>query len=170
MIDEDGYPTSELLIEFRRADYNNINETIELLLNYWHWGESQMDLPEDWQDLEEFELGLHTGGWSGNEDIVGAFKYSFFWYIYWQEEKRGGHFKFNIRRAKCERFEQKSGEMLDKIKQYESLILRYRTEKNGYMTLRQAAAFLDMKPSELSRLENYTFIRESLYLKQENED
>ena len=42
-------------------------------------------------------LELHTGGWSGNEEIIQALKYNYiFWSSYWQKSIRGGHYYFRI--------------------------------------------------------------------------
>jgi len=41
-------------------------------------------------------LSLHTGGWSGNEDIYSALQETMFWTVCWKESKRGGHYKFRI--------------------------------------------------------------------------
>lgn len=39
-------------------------------------------------------LELTTGGWSDNEDIINELSYTMFWFIWWQESKRGGYYKF----------------------------------------------------------------------------
>jgi len=50
---------------------------------------------------EEFTLSLSTGGWSGNEDIIRALKKNFiFWSMYWQMNRRGGHYQFKITLSK----------------------------------------------------------------------
>jgi hypothetical protein len=41
-----------------------------------------------------WELKLHTGGWSGNESIIGALRETIFWILYWQKSERGGHYRF----------------------------------------------------------------------------
>jgi len=39
----------------------------------------------------------HTGGWSGNEDVIGALKNNLlFWPMFWQKSTRGGHYFFRI--------------------------------------------------------------------------
>ena len=41
---------------------------------------------------------LSTGGWSGNEDVIGALRaHRPFWMSCWQETRRGGHFVFEVR-------------------------------------------------------------------------
>ena len=39
-------------------------------------------------------LVLITGGWSGNEEIIGVLERTLFWLMFWEESKRGGWFKF----------------------------------------------------------------------------
>jgi len=46
-------------------------------------------------------LELHTLGWSGNEDIIGALRKNYiFWGMYWKKSIRGGHFYFRIEALK----------------------------------------------------------------------
>jgi len=40
---------------------------------------------------------LHTGGWSENEEVIGALQHSMFWVFYWAKSVRGGHYYFRIR-------------------------------------------------------------------------
>ncbi|MFA5247922.1 MAG: hypothetical protein WCX79_00615 [Candidatus Paceibacterota bacterium] len=52
-------------------------------------------------DKNTRELELHTGGWSGNEEIISALeKNKVFWILYWQKTERGGHYYFNIPKRK----------------------------------------------------------------------
>lgn len=39
-------------------------------------------------------LELTTGGWSENEEIVDILYNKMFWFLWWQESKRGGYYKF----------------------------------------------------------------------------
>ncbi len=49
-----------------------------------------------------WQVEFHTGGWSGNEDIINALHENkhLFWAIYWQKSVRGGHYYFKIRKLK----------------------------------------------------------------------
>lgn len=43
------------------------------------------------------KLGLHTGGWSGNEDIIEALQENeMFFLLYWLKSVRGGHYYLQI--------------------------------------------------------------------------
>jgi len=42
------------------------------------------------------KLELHTGGWSGNEDIIGVLNETMFWACFWEKSFRGGHYYFTI--------------------------------------------------------------------------
>ena len=39
---------------------------------------------------------MHTGGWSGNEEIMSAVQSTMFWYFYWTRIERGGHYYLEI--------------------------------------------------------------------------
>ncbi len=41
-------------------------------------------------------LELHTGGWSGNEEIIDTLHKTFFWSMYWRSSRTGGHYYFKI--------------------------------------------------------------------------
>lgn len=46
---------------------------------------------------------LSTGGWSGNEDIIGAMQANLIlWITYWHRSQRGGHYMFERRTIKKE--------------------------------------------------------------------
>ena len=46
-------------------------------------------------------LELSTGGWSGNEDIIGALRENqMFFILYWLKSERGGHYFFRIEKIK----------------------------------------------------------------------
>jgi len=97
-----GYPTEYGLKQIRKwrigtdADICNrkaVEAFIDLIHSMW-W------TPE-WGFTERLRKGkiyleLHTGGWSGNEEIIGELKKTFFWFFYWQMSKRGGHYWFEV--------------------------------------------------------------------------
>jgi hypothetical protein len=63
--------------------------------------ESMMWMP-DWcfelKGKRILKLQLHTGGWSGNEDIIRSLKMNtLFWACHWVMSRRGGHHYFEIK-------------------------------------------------------------------------
>ena len=42
-------------------------------------------------------VSMSTGGWSGNEDIIGAMYKNHFFLFWFEQENRGGHYKFKIK-------------------------------------------------------------------------
>ena len=68
-------------------------------------GERRMEAglsAEHWRDMARLSHGdpatleLHTGGWSGNEDIIDKLSDTLFWMICWESTRRGGHYYFEI--------------------------------------------------------------------------
>lgn len=51
-------------------------------------------------------LILITGGWSENEEIINIISNTMFWFLWWQESKRGGYYRLKIvNKIKYERSE-----------------------------------------------------------------
>ena len=45
-----------------------------------------------------FKFNLSTGGWSGNESIIGALQKNYmFWALTWFSSQRGGHYVFEVK-------------------------------------------------------------------------
>jgi len=45
-------------------------------------------------------LKMSTGGWSGNEDMLGALSdNAVFWLLHWRSSRRGGHYVFEIKKG-----------------------------------------------------------------------
>lgn len=91
--DKDGYPTDETLECVAALDptKNDPEEIVKYLSDIWHWGGTMLV-------YENGCLGMHTGGWSGNESIITALEKSFFWMVYWFRSERGGHYWFKVKR------------------------------------------------------------------------
>lgn len=92
---ENDYPTDEQLGLIREYDLSNEvtprsgpTPLIKMLREIWHW-------PDYFRYADGF-LELHTGGWSGNEDIIEALQGTMFWTLYWLKSERGGHYYFWI--------------------------------------------------------------------------
>lgn len=91
-MDENGYPTDEELEAIEQYDIckDGVNGLLDMLEATWYYGH-----PYFVREGEKLEL--HTGGWSGNEEIIGALERNpAFWAFYWQKSERGGHYYFEI--------------------------------------------------------------------------
>jgi hypothetical protein len=89
------YPTQEDIDAIIKWDFDvvGIKHFLDFIRSVW-W------MP-DWGFIMSgkriLKLQLHTGGWSGNEDIIGAMRQNFiFWGMCWTETYRGGHHYFRI--------------------------------------------------------------------------
>jgi hypothetical protein len=90
-MDENGYPTEQELEYIRTFDV--VDNDWEELMKYiqrtcWEWG-------KDFFEKQGTEWIAVTGGWSGNEDVIGALKQNvMFWMLYWEQSNRGGKHVF----------------------------------------------------------------------------
>lgn len=89
-----NYPTEEQLEKIKNwpilgidnVDYKDLMAYVRELWEYGNWG---------FEDNGDGVYALHTGGWSGNESIIGALEQNMmFWMIYWVQSMRGGHYVF----------------------------------------------------------------------------
>ena len=98
---EHGYPTDDALELLRTWDWKKgWTNLMSLVQSIWHWGDNQYSTRTLDDDLGrvEVEYTFHTGGWSGNEDIIDALQSNFmFWMMCWYQSRRGGHYKFRVR-------------------------------------------------------------------------
>lgn len=97
----DGYPTEESLKQLSEIlnsdDYKKAYDAFWSALKENTYGdmmygktkkEVRDEITEVWQ--------YHTGGWSGNEDIIRALQDSPFWYLYLTRYDAGGHYYFRL--------------------------------------------------------------------------
>jgi len=95
--DNEGYPTGEILIWIKNFDPEKTdwNDFIKVLENIW-WGAGWgFVFKRKYKNKRTLEL--HTGGWSGNEDIIRALRSNIFFFpMTWQKTYVGGHFYFSI--------------------------------------------------------------------------
>jgi hypothetical protein len=86
------YPTfKELDVIKKLAALNTITPLIEMFKEIWWNADTACEFE---MEGNKWTLELHTGGWSGNEDIIEALAGSMFWFLFWQKSERGGHFYF----------------------------------------------------------------------------
>jgi len=102
--DEDGYPTEESL---EKLEYvlkgNDIRKAMEafysaLKENYYTYdgfvGITEVDVRGEMTKVWQY----HTGGWSGNEDIIGILHQSILWSLLIERYDKGGHYYFKIKK------------------------------------------------------------------------
>lgn len=91
------YPSNVVLKTIKEWDIlkQSVEELLELIENEWEYAEDG-GFKRKGKILE-----LHTCGWSGNEDIIGALRSNFgFWSCFWWKSERGGHYWFEIKEIK----------------------------------------------------------------------
>jgi hypothetical protein len=93
-LDEDGYPTEELLETIRNWPWQQgFNGLMELVKRNWNWSDMMFCKEED-------TYSISTGGWSGNESLVHAMQENqMFWGLCWVSSRRGGHYEFEVPEA-----------------------------------------------------------------------
>ncbi len=107
-LDDDGYPTQEaleLIASWHFSEPQELFAYIESIWQYRAWGWSEFDakdLPASDQDHKSESqrmLTISTGGWSGNESIIGALQSNtMIWALHWVQSRRGGHYIFFMER------------------------------------------------------------------------
>lgn len=91
-LDEDGYPTDELLGRIKAWPHTaSYADLMELVAANWNWRDMMFDRDGD-------RYAISTGGWSGNEDLIRAMQRNrIFWMTCWVSSRRGGHYEFEVR-------------------------------------------------------------------------
>lgn len=94
-MDKDGYPEEHELKRIREWPYDDFIGLMEYVYDLWKYSEPNPGWC-GWKQRGR-TYRLHTGGWSGNEEIIGALRdNTMFWATCWFESKRGGHFLFKV--------------------------------------------------------------------------
>ncbi len=104
---DDGYTCYPTDRELRRIRYWPVNEPTDVLaiFEYMHarwrwpeWGWTVEDTTEEFMGHPIRRLSISTGGWSGHEDMLGAFKQNWLaWVFSWVQLRRGGHYIFEVK-------------------------------------------------------------------------
>jgi hypothetical protein len=86
----DDYPTEEELARIKAWPFADSRGWFDFIKSIWwmpDWG---------WRE-KDGEFSVSTGGWSGNEDIIGAMGENVvLWSLTWQSNRRGGHYEFKL--------------------------------------------------------------------------
>ena len=88
-VDEDGYPTEHTLQCIRDWDIQDLIEVLRYMRDAWHW--------QHMVDVDGYKWTFLTGGWSGNEELIRAFKDNHALYdMSWMSSNRGGKHVFVV--------------------------------------------------------------------------
>ena len=77
--------------EISTFNTNDFQQGINIIEKYWNQKYGTFDI-EGKDGI--IVLELTTGGWSENEGIIDILCNTMFWFLWWQESKRGGYYKF----------------------------------------------------------------------------
>lgn len=88
MTDDGDYPDEQDIWRIKNWEHEDVMGLIEFVKSIWHWS--------DYANRNDDKFELHTGGWSGNEEIVDALMGTMFWMMCWESSRRGGHYYFEI--------------------------------------------------------------------------
>ena len=96
MLDDDGYPTDEALELISNWTIKDITGWFEFVQSLWALTEWKIeDAVDDITNRTVTRYTMSTGGWSGNEDLIGAMQRNWLmWNVTWVQSRRGGHYIF----------------------------------------------------------------------------
>ena len=97
--------------EYKVLNTNDWNACIEIIEKYWNRDYGTYEVCKEKSGTETLELT--TGGWSENEEIIDLIADTWFWFLWWQESKRGGYYKF-IYKEKINHDEEKNSNVKSK--------------------------------------------------------
>jgi len=102
-VDYDGYPTDTDIDVIQNwnpleKDPHELMALVGRLWYYADWGWSEEEVLDDSVYGHVINYNISTAGWSGNESLIGAIKNNkhFFWSLYWESSRRGGHYVIQI--------------------------------------------------------------------------
>jgi hypothetical protein len=87
---DDGYPADETLQRIREWPVTDLRGLFEFVREAWNW-------PTQLWTETDAAIICCAGGWSGNEDLIGALKANAAaWTLTWYQSTRGGRFEFRL--------------------------------------------------------------------------
>jgi len=99
MPDIKGYPTENELNKIEKWSYKDYVGLVRYVAELWYYPDRvKIYRGKDYcMGRTIKKLYLSTGGWSGNEDIIGALHKNYvFWACCWLRSQRGGHYWFDL--------------------------------------------------------------------------
>jgi hypothetical protein len=90
-MDKDGYPDNKELEAIAKWPYTDLPGLMEYIEDLWKFAEYY-----GWR-RRGLTYRISTGGWSGNESLIGAMHQNrMFWAVCWVSSNRGGHHVFRL--------------------------------------------------------------------------
>ncbi len=87
--DAGGYPTEETLDQISHWPWADRAALFEFIEEAWEY--------PDYFTRNGNHYDISTGGWSGNESLIGALQKNWMiWSTCWESSRRGGHYEFEI--------------------------------------------------------------------------
>ena len=99
MLDENHYPDEKCLKAIEKWDIlkDGVQGLLDLVEENTNWPDWSISITG--KRVLHFEY--HTGGWSGNEDVIDALEHNpLFFVLYWKKSVRGGSYYFRIKPIK----------------------------------------------------------------------
>lgn len=102
--DANGYPTEETCQTIEQwfegrnpLDREVRNAFLAYVMETWNHNSGKVTVIPFREGINCGErLEFATGGWSGNEDVIGAMEKTMFWAMYWESSHRGGLYVFIV--------------------------------------------------------------------------
>lgn len=89
-MDPQGYPDETELQTIAEWPYLDLPGLMEYIKERWKYPEMFRETKTEYQ--------VSTGGWSGNESLIGAMRENLMaWSIMWLKSERGGHYTFETK-------------------------------------------------------------------------
>ena len=83
------YPTDEQLETIKTWQGDDLHGLMAYIKSLWNYADI------GYWEQEDNKYILHTGGWSGNEDLIVAMQENaIFCMMFWYQTRRGGHYIF----------------------------------------------------------------------------
>jgi len=93
---DDDYPTDEDLRLISNWSVKDIPEWFAFVRSLWALTDWKIeDAVDDISERPVTRYTISTGGWSGNEELIGAMQRNWLlWSLTWVQSRRGGHYIF----------------------------------------------------------------------------
>ena len=93
------YPSDADLARIEAWPVDDLRGLFDFIEERWAYPEYWDDKPSPPFADEAAIIKCSTGGWSGNESLIGALQANrAAWFLTWYSSRRGGHYEFRIPR------------------------------------------------------------------------